>query len=239
MASNKRCNEEDGERENASANRRSTARSKKRRGGPSLVNFADTLIEFPTLVGPLVEVFTDASRNGPMNVQNLADRVRQISAAGNLYLPTDFSGLSLDVVIDDFQLLYDGNYLGEGKDYVWHTQQIMTGVPKGVKAMIPSHCFVVSAKLAHKYMKRTSESICRCMIDMVLLNVVDELVSPLYLHLSLILGLCMSQHKEVPGFPLLRISGEVAIKYAHDSSRKMWNGRVDYALGVERGGGAW
>lgn len=158
-----------------------TARaSKKKRSGPSLDKLPDTLIEFPSLAAPLTGVLNDALQNGIMNTQNLADNVRKIVKDDNVYSPTDFSGLSLDVVVNDFQLLYNDNYLGEGKEYVWRTDQIIMGLLKEVLDIKPSHCFMELAKLAHKYMKRTSEVICRTMIDIVLLNVIDELVSAPY-----------------------------------------------------------
>ena len=184
-------------------------------------SIADVMETFPAIISSLAAVFREMDLvDGGIDVPSVIDKVRRLAPSGNseMYLPTEFSGSKLPGVIKDFGLIYDQDFLGSGKDCVWELQNNLDAapLPPQLQNMVPSQCCLKFLQHALQHMVVSSEAIARNMIDNMLLDVISGM------------------HAAMPGLPRLRLSAAVSLQFAHEPKRKLWSGRLDYALGVDR-----
>lgn len=90
----------------------------------------------------------------------------------------EFGGIPLSTVLRDFGLLYDNDAFGTGAEHMWEIDVDASGLPEEIRNITPDHCFWETTKRASRCMMRTSEAICRTMIDLIVINVVTTMASP-------------------------------------------------------------
>ncbi|TGZ83714.1 hypothetical protein EX30DRAFT_361743 [Ascodesmis nigricans] len=120
------------------------------------------------------------------------------------------------MVVKDFRLEYNVNFFGGGADNIRNLDLDL--VPAKLVNLNPSPWLreVLSNALLH--MRITSRTLSRKLIDNMLLTVISRM------------------HEVDPYLPKLHLSSEVAFKYHHKPTNKLWNGRLDYSIGIDRTG---